>query len=371
MGWGKAKTIMVDSTFYMRHCTPWDAQGLIDAAVPEHCDLVGDEASRLGQTFDRVATLEDADEKAFSYYSDARYRTSFLQSKAGLLICRPEDRAMWTKEQGGRDSTVPLFLLTKRPLHALARILAKLVRERERDEWPLGQRLEEGIQPSAQVAPDAKIGDGCRIAPGVVIGPRAIVGNQCVIGPHVVIGSGVVIGDDCRIETGCSMFATRMGSHCVLGMGVRLGGVGFRFVRDGDRHLDIPHIGRVIIGEDVHIGDMCCVTRGVISDTCIGDRVRIDSVCEVAHNAQIGADTAIAGHSVMAGSAWIGRGVMMGGAVGIGPSARVGDGAIVAAGTRVTGSVPAGELYAGHPARPLRTWLRASAELYRLVKTER
>lgn len=207
------------------------------------------------------------------------------------------------------------------PLAAMARLLDALHPE------PFAQRY-----PAAFIAP------GCRIGEGTTIFPNA------------VVYANVVIGRDCRVHAGAV-----------------IGGPGFR-LHDGKR---VPHVGRVVVGDRVHIGPNCTIDRGMLDDTTIGDDCQLDAQVHVGHNVRIGRRVVIAAQSGISGSCVIEDGAVLGGQVGLADHARVGAGAQIGAQSGIHGWVPAGAAMLGSPARPLalakRIWA-ASKHLPELVR---
>lgn len=127
--------------------------------------------------------------------------------------------------------------------------------------------------------------------------------------------------------------------------------------------VDVPHFGRAIIQDGVSIGAGVTVDRGLFGDTVVGELTKIDNLCQIAHNVTVGRGVIIAAFGGVSGSTTIGDGVMMGGRVGVADHRQIGRGAILAAGSAVMHDVPAGERWAGYPAKPMRQWLREVAWL--------
>jgi UDP-3-O-[3-hydroxymyristoyl] glucosamine N-acyltransferase len=131
--------------------------------------------------------------------------------------------------------------------------------------------------------------------------------------------------------------------------------------------VDVPHFGRAIVQDAVSIGAGSTVDRGLFGDTVIAEGAKIDNLCQIAHNVVIGRGAVIAAFGGVSGSTRGGDGVMMGGRVGIADHRTIGKGAMLAAGSAVMHDVPAGETWAGYPAKPVRQWLRETAWLSRAI----
>jgi UDP-3-O-[3-hydroxymyristoyl] glucosamine N-acyltransferase len=250
----------------------------------------------------------------------------------------------------GEQHIIPI--ITKTPRAHFARAMQKMA-------TPKILATAEGaakIARSAHVHNTAVIGAGAIIEEGVEIAPYA------VIGPGVHIGAGTVIGSHADIR--CAV----IGKDCKIKPSAVIGGAGFGVTGDEHGMLDIPHLGRVIMGDRVSIGSQSCIDRGQIGDTIIGDDVKIDNLVQIAHNCHIGKGTVIAGHTGISGSCHVGEGVQMGGNVGLADHLTIGDGASIAARAGVMHDIPAGEVWSGIPAMPIREHMRLVSATRKLIQ---
>lgn len=185
-----------------------------------------------------------------------------------------------------------------------------------------------------------------------VIDSEAEIGKNVYVGPYSVIGKAK-IGDGSVIESGVRIYDNvTLGASCRVKSGAVIGGEGFGFERDEEGNkFRFPQIGSVVIGDDVEIGANTCIDRGALSDTVIGDHTKINNLCHIAHNNQIGRNVTIAGCVNVSGSCviednvWISPNVSLRGFNHLGESCMVGTGAVV------TKDIPAGETWVGNPAR--------------------
>jgi UDP-3-O-[3-hydroxymyristoyl] glucosamine N-acyltransferase len=247
-------------------------------------------------------------------------------------------------------------LESRHPRAAFARAASRLVRLRELE---AGQAL---IHPSAHVAPSAALEPGCVIGQGAAIGPDARIGANAVIGPGVQVGARTRIG--ARASLRCAL----LGDGVNIFPGAVIGETGFGLAAGPGGASLSPHFGRVIIQNGVSIGANSCIDRGLFEDTVIGEGSQIDNLCHIGHNCQIGSHVVVAAFGGVSGSSRVGDGVQFGGRVGLKDHVTVGPGARLAAGSAVLGDVPAGETWAGYPAKAVRTWMRELAWLARAAQ---
>jgi UDP-3-O-[3-hydroxymyristoyl] glucosamine N-acyltransferase len=201
-----------------------------------------------------------------------------------------------------------------------------------------------------------------------VLGDGVEIGAGASIGAGNVLEMGVAVGTDSHLDSNVTCYrGTRLGSRVMVKAGAVIGGAGFGYLSDRTGHHLIPHVGGVVIGDDVHIGANSCIDRGSVDDTTIGVGTRIDNLVHIGHNARLGERCLVMGGVVVAGSARIGNDVILAGHSAVGGHFRVGDRARIAAKAGVIGEVPDGASMSGFPARPHREFLRAQAALYRLA----
>ena len=214
-----------------------------------------------------------------------------------------------------------------------------------------------------RMSPDAKVHPDVVMGPGAVIGPGATIGEGCVIGANAVIGPGVQVGRKCRIGANASAFCALIGDHVTLLSGVRIGEAGFGVTGGPTGMEDAPHFGRVILQDHVTIGANTCIDRGVFDDTIIGERTKLDNLCQVAHNVVFGRGVVMAAFGGISGSVNVGDGTRMGGRVGIADHVKIGEGVSLAAASGVFRDIDAGEIWGGTPAKPHLQFLREVAWL--------
>jgi UDP-3-O-[3-hydroxymyristoyl] glucosamine N-acyltransferase len=216
------------------------------------------------------------------------------------------------------------------------------------------------------IAPSAQLGKNVQIMPGAVIGAEVEIGDNTWIGPNAVIGPRVVIGKNSEIHAGASILCALMGHSVVVHPNAVIGRAGFGFIPTENGMLDIPQIGRVIIGDDVHIGASCAIDRGGLRDTVIGSHSRLDNLVQIGHNVRIGRGCVIVSQVGIAGSTEIGDFSMIGGQVGIADHIKIGKGVKLAAQSGVMRDIEDGAVMGGSPALPIKQWHRVNIALAKL-----
>lgn len=165
-----------------------------------------------------------------------------------------------------------------------------------------------GIHPSVIQGENLSIGKNVAIEAGCVIGKDVVLKDNVIIGPNTTLGDGVVIGENSRLYANVTIYhQVSLGTSCIVQSGAVIGSDGFGYANESGVWVRIPQTGKVIVGDDVDIGANACIDRGALKDTVIGNGVKIDNLCHIAHNVEIGEHTAMAGMTGVAGSTVIGK----------------------------------------------------------------
>ena len=192
----------------------------------------------------------------------------------------------------------------------------------------------------------------------VLIGKNVQIGNNTFIGSNSVIESNVVIGEKCLIGSFVTIRNTLIHNNVCIQDGSKIGIKGFGFIPYPEKNLRAPHIGKVILEDDVEIGANSTIDRGSVNDTIIRSNTFLDNQVHVAHNVKIGKNCMIAGQVGIAGSAIIGDNVVIGGQAGISGHLKIGNNVKIGGGSGVINNVPENSKVMGYPAVDLKDFVK-------------
>ena len=191
-----------------------------------------------------------------------------------------------------------------------------------------------GIHPSAIVDKDAVIDPTTHIGPGCVIG-KAKIGAKTVLMANITVYDDVVVGDRCLIQAGAV-----------------IGTDGLGCTRDENGVLTkFPHLGGVVMGNDIEVGANCQIAKGSFSDTIIEDGCKMNGLCFIAHNCHLEKNVWITGDTMLCGSVHVGKNTTIFSNVIVRDQRNIGENVIVGMGSVVTKSIPDGETWLGSPAK--------------------
>ena len=199
------------------------------------------------------------------------------------------------------------------------------------------------IHSSVSIAESAVLGKNIIVSTNVMIGDKVEIGDNCKIGSNTVIESNTILGDNVEI-----------GSNSVIG------GIGFGYAQDEltKQYERFPHYGRVIIHNNVSIGNNTCIDRGSLSDTIMHDGVKIDNLVHIAHNVKIGKNTLIIANAMIAGSVIIGENCWIAPSSCIRNGITIGDNVTVGLASTVTKNIGSNQTVMGSPAVSIKDFLK-------------
>ena len=191
--------------------------------------------------------------------------------------------------------------------------------------------------------------------------------------PHVTIGQNVKIGKNCLFYPGVFInHNTEIGDNVIIHPNAVIGSDGFGLYLDQKIWHKIPHIGKVVIEDNVEIGSCTTIDRGMIDNTFLKSNCKIDNLVHIAHNVTIGSNTAIAACSGIAGSSTIGDNCTIGGGVGINGHISICDNVHIHGMSMITKSIKSeGEYASAMAADTVRNWRRNQVLFRNLYKKNR
>ena len=245
------------------------------------------------------ATLETAKEANITFYANEKYEAQFLASKAGIILI---DENIELK----KDHSATLIKCTS-AFESFTTLIQQLSKG----------AIVNGIDPSSIIHETAQLGNDIYIGPNVVISAGVQLADSVQIHANSFIGNNVIIGEGSIIKSVVNISNAKIGKNCIIHSGVVIGSDGFGFIPKKDQNQKVPHIGDVLIHDEVEVGANTTIDRGSIGSTIIGKGVKLDNLIQIAHNVEIGELTMIAAQTGIAGSTKIGKKCLIGGQVGI------------------------------------------------------
>ena len=305
-----------------------NSSGLTIAEIAEIVDgqVIGEKHDRVVRT----ASLDKATHSEVSFLSNPAFAQELDTTNAGcVLLSAAYEKSHWDVIALQKNKPTN-WVLCSDPYLAFARISQAL------DTSPL---LNENINQNASIHPSVTLGENVQIGAGVVvcenshIADNVSLGCNSFVGPNSSIDKGTILFPNVTIYHGI-----KIGKNCLLHSGVVIGSDGFGYANDQGVWVKIPQTGGVNIGNNVEIGANSCVDRGALNNTIISDGVKIDNLCHIAHNVEIGENTAMAAYSGVAGSTKLGRSCTLSGRSSIIGHLNIADGTHITACTLVNRS---------------------------------
>ncbi|SDG91201.1 UDP-3-O-[3-hydroxymyristoyl] glucosamine N-acyltransferase [Pseudomonas benzenivorans] len=301
------------------------------------------------KTISGLATLQEAGPDQLSFLANPQYRKYLGDCRAAAVLLTATDA------DGYRGDA----LIVASPYLAYAQLSHLFDRK---------PQAVAGVHPTAQVAADAQVDASASIGAYAVIESGAQIAAGVMVSAHCVIGARSVIGEGGWLAPRVTLYHdVRIGKRVVIQSGAVIGGEGFGFANEKGVWQKIAQIGGVSIGDDVEIGANTTIDRGALADTLIGNGVKLDNQIMIAHNVQIGDNTAMAGCVGISGSTRIGKNCMIAGGVGMVGHIEVCDNVFVTGMTMVTRSITEPGAYSsGTAMQPAGEWKKSAARIRQL-----
>lgn len=231
-------------------------------------------------------------------------------------------------------------------------------------------KLIEGIDPSASISPSAEIGEDVNIGKNVVIAGNCRIGDRTTIYHNTVILENSIIGSQSIIYPNSTIcHDCIIGNNVIIHPNTVVGSDGFGYtINENGEHSKVPQIGNVIIEDEVELGSNVSIDRAALGSTIIRRGVKIDNLVQIAHNVEIGENSALSGQVGIAGSTIVGKNCIFGGQVGLSGHIKITDGVMVGAQGGVSKSLTEPGKYFGAPAKNYRVAFKEEAHIRNLEK---
>ncbi|MCP4265710.1 MAG: UDP-3-O-(3-hydroxymyristoyl)glucosamine N-acyltransferase [Candidatus Brocadiaceae bacterium] len=303
-----------------------------------------------------VSSIENADEGDISFVKNEKFVNKALETKASAIVTHRS--ILETKKTQ---------IIVGNPLISFIKLLKVVSAEK--------QRQPRNIHASAVISKNCLIGNNISVGANVVICANTKIGDNLTIYPNTYIGTNCNIGNDSILYPNVTILdEVTIGKRAIIHSGSTIGDDGFGFHQVNGKHLKIPQVGTVEIGDDVEIGSNVTVARATLDKTIIKSGVKIDNHSHVAHNVYIGEDTMLIAFAKLSGGIKVGKNVMIAGDVSIVDNLEIGDNSTIGAGSGVMHNVEAGSVVWGRPAKPiniekrLQVLLRKLPDIYKKMK---
>ena len=302
-------------------------------------------------TFQGISSLDFAKPDEISFLGNGKYYALFKETKAGAVLVDADHPS------GPEDTAI---VLVENPTLSFSKVIDFFQATKP--------AFTPSVHPRSEIDPSVQLNPGkVRIHAGAVIMAGAVIGDGTEIFPNAVVGENARIGNDCVIHSNVSIReGSIVGDRCILQPGVVIGSDGYGYEFSGGKHVKIPQLGIVEIGDDVEIGANSCVDRARFGKTVIGEGTKIDNLVQIGHNVQIGRHCIIIALTGIAGSSKLGNYVTVAAQAGIAGHLTIGDKAVLASRSGVTQDLEGGITYLGNPAQPIREELKLEALRRRL-----
>lgn len=219
------------------------------------------------------------------------------------------------------------------------------------------------VHSTAKLSADVKVGPNAVISANVVIGAGSFVGANAVIERDVIIGKNTTIHPLVYIG-----HSTEIGNNCEILPNTTVGKEGFGYGHDAKgNHYRIPHQGKVVLEDNIHIGSSCTIDRGTFAESRIGNGTKLDNQVHLAHNSLVGRGCLLTAKFGVAGSSKIGNFFVAGGGANVTGHIEICDNVQIGGMSGVTKSITEPGAYAGFPLTPLQDNIKMRAAMVHLA----
>lgn len=204
-----------------------------------------------------------------------------------------------------------------------------------------------------------------------LVAPTAVIGKNTIIQPGAFIGNNVKIGKNCLIHSNVSVYDDCViGDNVTIHAGTVLGADAFYYKKRPEGFDKLKSGGRVVIEDNVDLGALCTIDRGVTGDTTIKKGTKIDNQVHIGHDTVVGEKCLIASQTGIAGCVVIEDEVTIWGQVGMTSGITIGKKAVILAQSGVSKSLEGNQTYFGYPAGEAREKYREMSALKQLISAK-
>mgnify|MGYP001349609973 CR=1 FL=1 len=286
-----------------------------------------------------IKNLDKANKNDITFFHSLKYKDSLESTKSNFVLTTSKLSNYLPKK------------ITKLIVDNVLISVAKLTEYFYPDS--LNEEFENKIVNSAK----KKLYKNVKFGLNVLLGENVKIGINSSIGHNTIIESNVIIGKNCKIGSNVIIKKSIIGNDVFILDGAIIGKKGFGFFPDKNKNIRYPHIGMVLVGNNVEIGCNNTIDRGSLSNTVIGNNSFLDNQVHIAHNVKIGNNCVIAGQVGFAGSTTIGNNVMIGGQAGISGHLKIGNNVKIAGGSGVIKDIPDNTKVMGYPAKDIKKFI--------------
>ncbi len=295
-----------------------------------------------------IGKIEEAREGQLTFLANPKYEDFIYSTSASIIIINASQEL--------KQDVQPTLIRVENAYSAFATLLTKY-------QEVVAQQLT-GIQDPSYIASSAKLGENIYVGAFAFIGEQVVLGNNVKVYPNVYIGNNARIGDNTILHPGVRVYHDCIiGDNVTIHAGTVIGSDGFGFAPQPDgSYKKVPQIGNVVIENNVEIGANATIDRATMGSTLIREGAKLDNLIQIAHNVEVGHNTAIAAQAGVSGSTKIGNNVMIGGQAGIVGHIQIADGARINAQSGVSKSIKVpNSTVTGSPAFDYTSALRSQA----------
>lgn len=319
-------------------------------------EIVGDKSTAV----QAVSSPDSATSTDLVFLATPKALSTGLASNAAALVVGKKSRAEAETHANGRT----LLIATNVEL-AMANVISEFFLK-----TPYTNSAVQGVHPAAHVHSSAVLGKDVRIGPGAFIGANVKIGDGTYVGTNAVIEDFTEIGNATVIHPLVFIgHSTLIGNRCEIHPSAVVGKEGYGYSHDERfNHTRIPHQGRVVIEDDVHLGACCTIDRATFGETRIEAGAKFDNRVHIGHNSSVGRNSLFTAGCVVAGSTKVGANVVVGGLSAITGHISICDNVQLAGFSAVTKTLDKPGQYGGNPLLPLQQHIKMKVSLSHLTE---